>query len=51
LLELPVLFKGFREPSDAVLAGSNVYIIEHGGKAGNIWKITLPTGIKQASKK
>ena len=36
------IVEGFNEPVDAIMIGSNVYIIEYGGKAGNIWKITLP---------
>ncbi|MEJ7589399.1 MAG: c-type cytochrome [Ferruginibacter sp.] len=33
---------GFKEPTDAILVGNVVYVIEYGGKGGNIWKITLP---------
>jgi hypothetical protein len=36
------ILDGFKEPSDAVLVGNVVYVIEYGGKGGNIWKITLP---------
>lgn len=36
------ILDGFKEPSDAVLLGNTVYVIEYGGKGGNIWKITLP---------
>jgi mono/diheme cytochrome c family protein len=36
------ILDGFKEPSDAVLVGNTVYVIEYGGKGGNIWKITLP---------
>lgn len=44
------IVEGFREPTDAVLVGSDAYIIEYSGKAGNIWKITLPGEMKQAAK-
>jgi glucose/arabinose dehydrogenase len=33
---------GFREPTDAVIIGNDVYVIEYGGRKGEIWKITLP---------
>ena len=33
---------GFREPTDAVMIGNDVYVIEYGGRKGQIWKITLP---------
>jgi mono/diheme cytochrome c family protein len=36
------LVEGFNEPTDAILDGNKVYVIEYGGKGGNIWKITLP---------
>lgn len=36
------ILEGFKEPSDAVLIGNDVYVLEYGGKGGNIWKITLP---------
>lgn len=39
--------ESFNEPTDAVLVGNVVYVIEYGGKAGNIWKITLPAGAKE----
>jgi hypothetical protein len=32
----------FLEPVDAVMIGNEVFVIEYGGKEGNIWKITLP---------
>jgi glucose/arabinose dehydrogenase len=44
------IVEGFREPVDAIMVGNNVYIIEYGGKEGNIWKITLPTDSKPHSK-
>jgi len=40
------IVEGFNEPTDAVLIGNNMYIIEYGGKGGDIWKITLPTDNK-----
>jgi hypothetical protein len=33
---------GFNEPTDAVLDGNIMYVIEYGGRSGRIWKITLP---------
>jgi hypothetical protein len=45
------LVEGFNEPVDAVLIENIVYIIEYGGREGNIWKITLPMDSKSASKK
>jgi len=33
---------GFQQPTDAVLTGNIVYVIEYGGTGGHIWKITLP---------
>lgn len=40
------IVKGFKQPIDAVMAGNVVYVIEYGGKEGNIWKITLPKETK-----
>ncbi|WP_018612176.1 c-type cytochrome [Segetibacter koreensis] len=36
------IVEGFKEPTDAVMIGNEVYIISYGGKGGDIWKITLP---------
>ena len=36
------IVEGFKEPTDAVMIGNEVYVIEYSGKEGNIWKITLP---------
>lgn len=44
------LVEGFNEPVDAVLIENIVYIIEYGGREGNIWKITLPTDSKRKTK-
>jgi glucose/arabinose dehydrogenase len=34
---------GFKEASDAVLIGNELYVIEYGGRTGgNLWKITFP---------
>lgn len=33
----------FLEPVDAIMIGNEVFVIEYGGKEGNIWKITLPS--------
>jgi len=41
------IVEGFTEPTDAVMIGNNVYVIEYGGKEGNIWRITLPQDVKQ----
>ncbi|MBL7697442.1 MAG: c-type cytochrome [Chitinophagaceae bacterium] len=40
----------FVEPVDAIMIGSDVFVIEYGGKKGNIWKISLPTNSKKTSK-
>jgi len=37
----------FNEPVDAVLVNNFIYVIEYGGKSGNIWKITLPKDKEQ----
>jgi glucose/arabinose dehydrogenase/mono/diheme cytochrome c family protein len=44
------IVEGFKEPTDAVLAGNDVYVITYGGKGGDIWKITLPPNKKQGTK-
>jgi len=36
------LIEGFKEPTDAVMIGNEVYIITYGGKGGDLWKVTLP---------
>ena len=36
------IVEGFVEPTDAILIGNDVYVIEYGGRAGHIWKISLP---------
>lgn len=36
------LVDGLKEPSDAIMIGNEVYIIEYGGRGGDMWKITLP---------
>lgn len=33
---------GFDQPTDAILAGNEVYVIGYGERGGNIWKVTLP---------
>ena len=40
----------FNNPTDAVLVGNELYIIEYGNVSGSIWKLTLP-GIAKAKKK
>lgn len=37
----------FNEPTDAVLVDNNMYVIEYGGKGGNIWKVSLPKDMTQ----
>jgi glucose/arabinose dehydrogenase len=45
------IVEGFTEPTDAVLVGNEVYVIEYGGKQGEIWKITLPAKANQVKRK
>ncbi|RDC62779.1 cytochrome c class I [Adhaeribacter pallidiroseus] len=41
------LVDGFKEATDAVLVGNEVYVIEYSGRnPGNLWKITLPKDAK-----
>ena len=41
------LVDGFKEASDAVLVGNEVYVIEYSGRnKGNLWKVTLPKDSK-----
>lgn len=44
------IVEGFADPVDAVMIGNDVYIIEYGGRYGNIWKITFPTDAKGGAK-
>jgi hypothetical protein len=44
------IVEGFNGPTDAMLIGNIVYVIEYGGKSGNIWKITLPAGTEKSTK-
>lgn len=32
---------GFDQPSDAILIGNDVYVMEYGDNGGNIWKLTF----------
>jgi hypothetical protein len=41
----------FLEPVDAIMIGSDVFVIEYGGKQGNIWKISLPSGSRSEKNK
>ncbi len=43
------IVEGFKEPVDAVLIGSDVYVIEYGGRGGDLWKISLPGKKNSAS--
>ena len=38
----------FNNPTDAVLLGNSLYIIEYDAKEGSIWKVNLPPGSKKA---
>jgi len=40
----------FNNPTDAVLLGNSLYIIEYDAKVGSIWKVTLPAGSKMIKK-
>ena len=40
----------FNNPTDAVLLGNSLYIIEYDAKVGSIWKVTLPRGSKKEKK-
>ncbi|WP_128543937.1 PQQ-dependent sugar dehydrogenase [Larkinella soli] len=45
------IVEGFTGPTDAVLVGSDVYIIEYGGReGGHLWRISLPTESNVSSK-
>jgi glucose/arabinose dehydrogenase len=44
------IVEGFEDPVDAIMLGNNVYIIEYGGRGGNIWKIILPVDSKVKTK-
>ena len=45
------LVDDFTEPTDAIMIGNDVYVIEYGGRGGHIWKISLPAdkGRKKAT--
>ncbi len=51
LVKTTRIIEGFKEPTDAVMIGNEVYIITYGGKGGDLWKITLPADEKQNRKK
>ena len=38
------IVEGFKDPVDAIIIGNDAYVIEYGGKGGNLWKITFPKG-------
>jgi glucose/arabinose dehydrogenase/mono/diheme cytochrome c family protein len=38
---------GFIEPTDAIMVGNDVFVIEYGGRGGDMWKITLPSKNKK----
>ncbi len=35
------IIEGFNSPTDALMVGKEVYVIEYGARGGNIWKITF----------
>lgn len=43
------IVEGLNGPTDTMLIGNVVYVIEYGGKSGNIWKITLPAGMDKST--
>ncbi|MEP7258735.1 MAG: c-type cytochrome [Flavitalea sp.] len=49
------IVEGFIEPTDAILVGNTMYIIEYGGMEGDIWKLTFPAdkipGVKKTAEK
>jgi len=40
----------FNNPTDAVLLGNSLYVIEYDARVGSIWKVTLPGGSKKVKK-
>lgn len=44
------IMDSFNNPTDAVLLGNSLYIIEYDAKEGSIWKVTLPSGSKKVKK-
>ncbi len=40
----------FVEPVDAIMIGSDVFVIEYGGKQGQIWKVSLPSNSEKKRK-
>lgn len=52
IVKIRRLVKGFRDPVDAIMINNNLFVIEYGGKGGNIWKIIMPTdaSLKKATK-
>ena len=45
------IVEGFDQPVDAVLVDNVAYVIEYGGRRGNIWKIIFPKDAKKAAGK
>jgi hypothetical protein len=41
------IMDSFNNPTDAVLLGNSLYIIEYDAKEGSIWKVNLPPGSKK----
>ncbi len=44
------IMDSFNNPTDAVLVGNELYVIEYDAREGSIWKITLPSGSGKAKK-
>ncbi len=43
LLRCVRIVEGFQGPTDAVMIGNEVYVIEYAGSTADIWKVILPT--------
>lgn len=41
------IVEGFEGPTDAVMVGNDVYVIENSNDDAHIWKITLPAKAKK----
>ena len=45
------IMDSFNNPTDAVLVGNELYVIEYDAREGSIWKITLPSDSKKLKKR
>ncbi len=43
IVETRRIADGFSGPVDAELVGTDLYVLEHGGREASIWKLSLPT--------